>query len=1014
MRKLLLYVLFLCSGAAGLIYELVWVRELIFVFGGTTYAITTVLVAFMGGLGLGCFLSGKLSHRLRRPGRLYGIVEIGIGIYALLVPLLLNVAEPVYRALYAQTASTPLLLNLVRFGVGALVLIIPTTLMGATLPILVRYVTLQGGALGRSVGQLYGINTLGAVVGTVGAGFVLIPALGLLHTTWLAAGLNIGIGIMAVLLLGQAGALGAAPGAASAAARPSAAGGTAGSAAGGTVRSGAAASGRGGMRESPAPRGPRAAEEGVSPHLRLALLVGFAISGFAAMVYQITWSRALVLSLGSTTYSFTCILAAFILGLALGSLAVARWVDRWRNPALVFGVLEILIGLVAVVIVPIHGRVPLIVRELVSSQFQDYGKLMASQILVVIAVTIVPTLLMGAIFPLVTRALAATGDDAGAATGRAYAVNTLGTITGSFLAGFVLIRSDVLGVQNSIIFASVLNGLIGLLLVVLAGGRGTLLRRSAIPAAGVLLIPVVALGAGRWDKEVLTAGPFLNRKNLPPRELVYYEEGVDLTVTVEHPKDMPTSLSLTVNGKPDASVSVEDMVTMLLLGHLPALLDTDARSACMVGLGSGISLAALARHPSFERIDCVEISEEVVRAAEYFNDFTYNVMHSDPRVRLLLADGRNHLLLTDQRYDLIITQPSNPWMSGISNLFTREYFELGRSRLTDDGLMAVWLQAYKTSVDNFRMVIRTLFEVFEHVSLWELGEDDFLMIASRGPQRIDLAEFDRRFRVPTVRADIFRVAIRRPAQILARYVASDEALRRWVAAAPVHTDDNALLEFSAPRHMYKGSRDVARAVMELQSGVLRDLGDGPPDEALAAEIDAAIEARWARIPALEAGERGDITGALRILIENFRRNPQNVLLHRFLINSKRNVESAGLATRADLAPLLAQIAALPPPFSAPQKGAPLPQIISDFRGMAGRLPPLTAAALLTAAHDLDPSDAEVVRELAELLIRLERPDEARRIVHEFLQGNPKAADTLRSDPRWQSLLSGPAPGSGGS
>jgi spermidine synthase len=325
--------------------------------------------------------------------------------------------------------------------------------MGATLPVLVRYLTMHGRLLGRSVGYLYGINAFGAVLGTLAAGFLLIPGFGLLHTTWLAAAINIGIGVLAVNLLHQ-------PVAAPA------------------------------VATTPKSRTKTADQPGSAPLprvVRRVLLAGFAVSGFAAMVYQITWTRALVLAIGSTTYAFTCILAAFILGLAVGSIAIARWVDRWKNPVLAFGVFEVLIGLVAVVIVPIHGRIPLVVQSLVAAHYTQYATLLIWQFLLIIAVTFVPTFLMGAIFPLVIRALAADGDEPGATTGRVYLVNTVGTIAGSFLAGFVLIRSEVLGVQNSIILASVLNGLVGVALIVLArpaAGRA-LMRRAALPIAGL-------------------------------------------------------------------------------------------------------------------------------------------------------------------------------------------------------------------------------------------------------------------------------------------------------------------------------------------------------------------------------------------------------------------------------------------------------------------------------------------------------------------------------------------------
>ncbi len=990
MRNPLLYVLFLCSGAAGLIYELVWVRELIFVFGGTTYAITTVLVAFMAGLGFGSYFAGRWCYRLTRPGRVYGMLEIGIGLYALIVPFLLKMAVPLYHALYTPLAEWPWVLNLVRFCLGGLMLLVPTMCMGATLPVLVRYVSLQGRALGQSVGQLYGINTFGAVLGTVGAGFWLIPTLGLLHTTWTAAAINIAIGIAAINLLHHPvteGALGAR--------KDSRTSGTA---------------------KTPRPA-PRLHE---SPWVRRTVLIGFAVSGFAAMVYQITWTRALIMSVGSTTYAFTCILAAFILGLALGSLAIAHWVDRWKNAVLAFGVLEVLIGLVAVVIVPIHGRIPLVVETLIKTFYADpktgqflsnpgawaYFSLTASQFGLIIAVTFVPTLLMGAIFPLVIRALANEGDEPGAATGRAYLVNTLGTIAGSFLAGFVLIRSNMLGVQNSIILASVLNGLAGVALVAIArpAAGPVLVRRAAFPAIAVLLILGVGLGGGRWDKHILTAAPFMMRgSSAAPRDIVYYGEGVDMTVSVEHPKDAPQVMTLRVNGKPDASTVVSDMITQLLLGHVPALLHPDARTACIVGLGSGVSLAAVACHPSFERVDCVEISNDVQAAAEYFAPYTYNVLHRDPRVHMIIQDGRNHLLLTDQMYDLVLTQPPNPWMAGVSNLFTREYFELGKRRLNENGVMAVWLQGYKSSVPDFQMIVRTLFEVFDHVSLWEMAEQDYLMVASCQPQRFKYEDFARRFRVPTVRADLYRVSMRWPADILGRYITSDAPFREWVQGAPVHTDDNALLEFSAPRHMYESQGKIAQALLPLQRPVLDDLlADPVLPPGLAAQVDTVVAARLAptRAQALLVGQTvsvPNVVAALQLLLEAYARCPYDAQLFQFVTVSRRNFdvdpELARVARDPQIPPLLAQLAQIPlPPPGARITGTSLLEIATDLRkaaqGPIQRNQWGAAVGLLYEAHDLDPENQDTTRQLADALARVGRAPEAAALLDEVLQRRP--------------------------
>ncbi|MEW6251531.1 MAG: fused MFS/spermidine synthase, partial [Planctomycetota bacterium] len=622
MPTVFVYVLFFVSGAAGLVYELVWVRELIFVFGGTTYAITTVLVAFMAGLGLGSYVGGRAARRIARPGRAYGVLEIGIGTYALLVPLLLRIAEPSYRALYPHLENAPWLLSLARFGLSAVVLLVPTTLMGATLPVLVRYVTVRGGALGRSIAHLYGLNTGGAVCGVLAAGFWLLPVFGLSNTTRLAALANGLIGLTALLLL-RGAPIQPSTRSPAARAKPAAShnpgrGPTRGRPGLGPARGSSTAVV---AKMRPAVSG---AQMPLTPGIRGALMAGFGVSGFAAMVYQLTWTRALVMSVGSSTYAFTCILAAFILGLALGSLAVARWVDRWTRPVRVFAVLELAIGLIAVLIVPIHGRIPLVVRGLVTQHHADYATLLAWEFLLIIAVTFLPTFLMGAIFPVVTRALARSADDAAAVTGRAYAVNTVGTVLGSFLAGFVLIRSDVLGVQNSIILASALNGLVGAALLAIQprdavvpsvaseSSRTTRgpLRRFALPVAGLLAIAASATLAGRWDPRLLTTAPYLNRGIGVDRQMLYYAEGVDMTVAVDAPPGRPDTLTLTVNGKPDATTAPVDLVTQLLLGHVPALLHPAPRAGCVIGLGSGMTLSALARHAEFERLDCVEISAE--------------------------------------------------------------------------------------------------------------------------------------------------------------------------------------------------------------------------------------------------------------------------------------------------------------------------------------------------------------------------------------------------------------------
>lgn len=877
----IVYLLFVLSGATGLVYELVWTRELIFVFGGTTHAISTVLVAFMGGLGLGSYLAGRFSRSIREPGRLYGVIEIAIGGYALLVPWLLGLAEPLYRAIYPSVAEQPTTLTLVRFAVGALVLIVPTTMMGATLPILVRHVAQHAGDAARWVGIMYGINTLGAVLGTLATGFYLIPTVGLTATTWLAAGTNIGIGLIALVMLRAPEHLRAASPKSEVRSQKS------------EIR-GQNAEGRTSVAE-------------IAPAVQRVVLITFALSGFSAMLYQIAWTRALILSIGSSTYSFTCILATFILGLALGSIVAARFVDRLKNPVLAIGIVQMAVGVTAVLIQPIFGRVPLIVHGLVSAHHDSYDTLLRWQFGLIMLITIVPTFLMGTLFPLITRVISATDHDPAAATGRAYAVNTIGTILGSFLGGFVLLQCEftlrdgrleysggVLGAQNSIIAASLLSAAIGAWLIYLTMPAALPVARRALPGViGLVLVRVVAYTAGEWDRMYLNTGPF--RLGRDPEgfkarnDLLYMADGVDMTVAVTQIKGDASLRSLIVNAKADASTALPDMTTQLLQGHIPVLMNPRARKVCIIGLGSGMTLAAVARHPQLERIDCVEISEEVIRANEYFRSYCYDVLASDKRVHMIRNDGRNHLLLTDQTYDVIISEPSNPWIAGVANLFTREYFTICDRRLAAGGVYCLWLQGYTISKDNFRLVARTLAERFPFVSVWDTSTNDYAMIAGREPFRVPMEDFLSHFNQPAVRQDLYRIATGQPGSLLGRFIVSGRPVMEWVdAGGEIHTDDNARLEFSAPRQLYRDDDlEITGALLERGAApwdeVVTPRGDDATHAAIRRRAEAAFAARRLRYESDRIKQAQSRPGAMaqpravvQPLLDAMRRDPGNV------------------------------------------------------------------------------------------------------------------------------------------
>ncbi|MBN1488333.1 MAG: fused MFS/spermidine synthase [Phycisphaerae bacterium] len=970
--------LFFLSGCTGLIYELVWTRQLLLVLGSTTYAITTVIVAFMAGLALGSHIAGRRCDGLARPGQAYALLEITIGLYGFLVPLLLRAAHPLYATLHPYLTDTPWILTAARFFVSSTVLVIPTTCMGATLPILVRCLTTQTDVLGQTTGRLYGINTMGAVAGTLFAGFWLIPTLGLMHTTHATATVNLAIGFAAMILFR-------------------------------------------GTRSRPAASPdttdtPSAGQDTTSDTMTVSLstyrgvLCSLALSGFAAMVYQVSWTRELIVAIGSSTYAFTCVLAAFILGLAAGSLAIAHTADRWRNPVLVLGWIELGIALAAILMTPLHSRLPRVARWAIERFPENFDALLWTQLTLVVAVILVPTCLMGAVFPLATKIIASKDRRPGAAVGRAYMVNTCGSIAGALAAGFFMIRSDVLGVRHSIAAAAMANTAIGIALITLASPAGKRLTwRLALPMTTAMIISLAGTLIGRSSPRALidrahrSSNPGAVARGHADEELecLYFAEGVDTTVAVIRTANGTPHYALTINGRTEASTGDVDMPTQLLCGHVPALLCPDGKAACVIGLASGITLGAVSRYDSFETLDCIEISEEVICAAEFFAPYAHNVL-DDGRLSVICEDARNYLALTNRTYNLIVSQPSNLWVSGVSSLFTQEFFALARQRLSDRGVLCIWLQAYGMSLRDFRTVVHTLCNSMEFVSAWQATTGDVLLIAGRQPFSIPLDSLSRRFSAPAVRKDLYRIGVSSLATLLGRFVASGEPLRAWAAAAPIHTDDNAMLEFSTPRSRHRPK----------PSPILNELhriGHSPFDEIVVASSADPQHERLRRnatrsregvklwIKGLNAAVSQDPDTAIRLLLEAYRLDPRNYLLHHDVMELRRVlVAHVPLdRPRPERDAILDEIDRLRMPTITRLTGnSELTDLASELYAQAHdawRQGMWDAAAdYLAEAHDLDPDREAIVVRLAWANLQLNRLDDAACDLDRFLERHPAA------------------------
>jgi spermidine synthase len=772
-----LLVCFFLSGATGLVYEVVWTRMAGLVFGNTVYAVTTVLAAFFAGLALGSYLLGPIADRARRHVRLYGLMEIGIGLYCLCTPLLFQGVEKIYLSSYQMGRENLLLFTLFQFGLVFLILVAPTTLMGGTLPILSRYFVRRETEIGYGVGGIYALNTAGAVVGTIGAGFVLLPVMGVGDTIWFTATLNLGIGLLCVAFSRRLPDL-QAEGVAQEAGRLSEA------------------------------RDDQRVLVG-RPHLRLTGLVAlmFGIAGGASMIYEIAWTRALSLVLGSSVYAFTTMLGTFLVGLAGGSYAFSYFFRRKEEvgPGS-FGWLEICIGFSSLLTIPFFDRLPDIFLRMAGLVSFSFGGLQFIQFGVSFFVMIIPTLLIGATFPCVVKICTRHVQHLGGNIGTLYAINTFGSILGSFLGGFFFI--PWMGAQNALTLAAFINLVIGGILVSLTWMEARAWRASAgavMACAAIILaflIPrwdphLMASGVAIYGQRYLTSGRSLALDELARAEnLLFFKEGLNATISV-HQKGR--GLFLKTNGKTDASNNL-DMHTQLMSGHIPLFLTSGSKKVLIIGMGSGVTVGAVARHP-VEQIDVVEIEPAVVEAAAFFEKENHNVLQ-DPRLKVVIADGRNFLLSTPATYDVIISEPSNPWISGIGNLFTIEFYEAARARLAPDGVICQWIQIYNILPQDLKMVIRTFRTVFPHTTIWQTLGGDFLLMGTMKPLVVDLAHWREVAALPGLMEDLRSLGLDSAEAVLADFVLGEQDAALFGQNAALNSDDLPLLEFSAPTSLY--------------------------------------------------------------------------------------------------------------------------------------------------------------------------------------------------------------------
>jgi spermidine synthase len=802
------------SGAAGLVYESLWMRSFGLIFGGTTSAVAMVLAVFMGGLALGSALAARRPSA--HPLKAYARVELAIGATALLTLPLLRALPWAYGVLVARSGLTGLPEHLGIALLAALVLLPPTVLLGATVPLAAEFLVRAGTELHAGFGRLYLLNTLGGALGVTLAPFVLVPALGVRGTLVVAAAASLFVGGVTRRWAREIGPLPAV---------------------------------------SSAGSGPAEAEReaaGPSPTPVLGPALAFA-SGAATFGVEVLWTRSYALVIGSSVYAFNLMLLAVLLGIALGTGVYGRVRSRVTRPAHSLGLLFVAAGIAVLAGQWAIGQLPMAYLAALAVLPVSFAAHQAAGLFLCLVTMLPVTVALGLTFPLLLH-LARARVPAQVAAGRLYAWNTAGAILGALAADLVLVRH--LGLQPPyLVFAGFL----------LAGGAWALTAESRpLAQAAAFLGAAAAAGAvvplwTPWDPVLVTSGvhryglEWVHRLDSPfrlaswlreQRTLLFYREGAEAVVAVSTPAGSARPF-LSINGKTDAGGGVEDVVQQKFLAHVPLLLHPAARRGLVIGWGSGATAASAALYP-LESLECVEIEPATWEAAPFFAELSGR-LKDDARFRIVFRDARNQILRSRGGYDVIVSEPSNAWISGVSNLFTREFHEAALSRLAPHGLFAQWFHYYALEPRDVKVEVATFLSVFPHVSLWlapPVGPDvvvknlaaDLLLVGSREEQHLDWPRLQRAFADPDVGGDLRATGVFADAPTLvASWTMGRPEIARWVEdrkafprGLPLNTDDHPYLEFVAPRGNVMGPARAARLAASLYAEMVAAGGDVRP------------------------------------------------------------------------------------------------------------------------------------------------------------------------------------------
>lgn len=765
----LIVTLFFLSGATGLIYEIVWTRFFTIAYGNTTYGVSAVLTAFMAGLGLGSYVFGRVIDRKKDYLLIYALLEIGIALIALAMPQILDLLQGVYARIYGEFPSSIWLLQSVRTLLSFIILVIPTFLMGATLPVLTRFFVSHKSQIGSRVGVLYGANTLGATIGSFITGFFLIQAFGLRQTVYIAASVNL---ILAAIFLLVRQRLDSKSVLELTGSKPA-------------------------TNQDSDVHG-----DELSPRQIKILLICFAVAGFCSLAYEVLWFRLLVFHLQTTIYAFTTMLTTFLVGIGLGSVVSSAFLRKGstiNKSWMMFFYIEAAIGVLGLLSIWLFGSLGMLNTFLVD----PFWKYVAVQFSAAAIIMMLPALLMGAAFPVVCRIVSNDAGKIGGTVGLVYAANTVGAIFGSFVTGFYLVRH--FGTQDSLILIAMLNVMVAAMVLFYAprnthsaaatGVFKNVPNLALVMVLWVIVISITLLIPRNYIFEYYNVREKLHN---PKVTILHAEEGLESVTTVhQYPDGSRTISAGSINV---AGTAFTHRTTQILQAHVPMLLHPDAREVVQIGFGSGETAHILTTYDNVERVDLVDISKSVLdTSAQFFKDINFDVV-KHPKFHPYIMDGANYLRLTGKKYDVIMNDSIWPFYAGNSGLYTKDYFEAGRRHLKEGGFMTSWLPL-QIDPEDFKILLNTFHSVFPHVSVWVAMthyNKHALIVGSEKKIEIDMPRFVERYN-RFARKDMQIIDIDSPIQLLNTFLMDEKTFGDEIDSAAIHTEDNPVLEFSLSR-----------------------------------------------------------------------------------------------------------------------------------------------------------------------------------------------------------------------